>query len=88
MARMPQVTARELARFLKSQGYTEQRQSGSHLTLFHVGRDAPVTVPAHTGGASPADDHAALRVGILSILLPRRCSASHRSQSRCNATQI
>ncbi len=34
MARMPQVTARELVRFLKSQVFAEQRQSGSHLTLF------------------------------------------------------
>ncbi len=48
MARMPQVTARELVRFLKSQGYVEQRQSGSHLTLFHAGRAVSVTVPVHT----------------------------------------
>ena len=49
MARMPQVTARELVRFLKSQGFAEQRQSGSHLTLFHAGRGVSVTVPVHTG---------------------------------------
>ncbi len=36
MARMPQVTARGLVQFLKSQGFAEQRQSGSHLTLFHA----------------------------------------------------
>ena len=35
---MPQVTARELIRFLKSQGFTEDRQSGSHLTLWHQER--------------------------------------------------
>jgi len=29
---MPQVTARDLIRFLKSQGFIEDRQSGSHLT--------------------------------------------------------
>lgn len=33
MSRMPQVTARELVRFLKAQGFGEDRQSGSHLTL-------------------------------------------------------
>ncbi len=49
MARMPQVTARKLVRFLKSQGFAEQRQSGSHLTLFHAGRGVMVTVPVLRG---------------------------------------
>jgi predicted RNA binding protein YcfA (HicA-like mRNA interferase family) len=46
---MPQVTARELVRFLQSQGFVEDRQSGSHLTLWHEGRRVSVTVPFHTG---------------------------------------
>jgi predicted RNA binding protein YcfA (HicA-like mRNA interferase family) len=46
---MPQVTARELARFLKAQGFVEDRQTGSHLTLWHEGRKVSVTVPMHTG---------------------------------------
>ena len=33
MPRMPQITARELVRFLKSQSFVEDRQSGAHLTL-------------------------------------------------------
>ena len=33
MPRMPQVTARDLVRFLKSQGFVEDRQSGSHWGL-------------------------------------------------------
>ena len=49
MSRMPQVTARELVRFLKSQAFVEDRQSGSHLTLWHEGRRASVTIPMHTG---------------------------------------
>ncbi|MGO8688302.1 MAG: type II toxin-antitoxin system HicA family toxin [Thermoguttaceae bacterium] len=49
MSRMPQVTARDLIRFLKSQGFVEDRQSGSHLTLWHEGRQATVTVPVHAG---------------------------------------
>ena len=49
MSRMPQVTARELARFLKKQGFVEDRQSGSHLTLWHDGKKASVTIPMHTG---------------------------------------
>ncbi len=34
MPRMPQVTASDIVRFLKSQGFVEDRQSGSHLTLW------------------------------------------------------
>jgi predicted RNA binding protein YcfA (HicA-like mRNA interferase family) len=49
MARMPQVSARELVRFLKSQGFVEDRQSGAHLTLRHQAREVTVTVPVHTG---------------------------------------
>ncbi|MBI2900162.1 MAG: type II toxin-antitoxin system HicA family toxin [Planctomycetes bacterium] len=44
---MPQVTAREIVRFLKTQGFVEDRQSGSHLTLWHEGRMVSVTVPMH-----------------------------------------
>ena len=49
MTRMPLVTARELVRFLKSQGFAEDRQTGSHLTLRHEERKVSVTVPLHTG---------------------------------------
>jgi predicted RNA binding protein YcfA (HicA-like mRNA interferase family) len=49
MPRLPQLTARELVRFLKSQGFVEDRQAGSHLTLWHVARTVVVTVPIHTG---------------------------------------
>jgi predicted RNA binding protein YcfA (HicA-like mRNA interferase family) len=46
---MPQVTSRELVRFLKAQGFVEDRHSGSHLTLWHEHRKVAVTVPVHTG---------------------------------------
>ena len=49
MSRMPQISARELVRFLKSQGFVEDRQVGSHLTLWHAGREVTITVPVHTG---------------------------------------
>jgi predicted RNA binding protein YcfA (HicA-like mRNA interferase family) len=49
MMRMPQVTARDLIRFLKAQGFVEERQSGSHLTLWHEARSIAVTIPVHTG---------------------------------------
>jgi predicted RNA binding protein YcfA (HicA-like mRNA interferase family) len=46
---MPQVTAQDLVRFLKSQGFIEDRQAGSHLTLWHEERRVVVTGPMHTG---------------------------------------
>ena len=49
MSRMPQVTARELIAFLKKQGFVEDRQVGSHLTLWSERRGISVTVPVHTG---------------------------------------
>jgi len=49
MTRMPQVTARELVRFLKAQGFVEDRQTGSHLTLWHSQRNFSITIPVHTG---------------------------------------
>ncbi|MGH6896827.1 MAG: type II toxin-antitoxin system HicA family toxin [Geminicoccaceae bacterium] len=49
MARMPQVSARELVRFLRSQGFVEDRQSGAQLTLRHASRKVTATVPMHTG---------------------------------------
>ena len=49
MSRMPQLKARELVRFLKAQGFVADRQSGSHLTLWHPTRKVAVTVPVHTG---------------------------------------
>jgi predicted RNA binding protein YcfA (HicA-like mRNA interferase family) len=49
MPRLPQLTARELIAFLKSQGFVEDRQSGSHLTLWHATRMTSVTIPVHTG---------------------------------------
>jgi predicted RNA binding protein YcfA (HicA-like mRNA interferase family) len=45
---MPQVTAQDLIRFLKAQGFIEDRQSGSHLTLWHQHRQMSVTIPVHT----------------------------------------
>lgn len=49
MSRMPQVTSRELVQFLKKQGFVEDRQSGSHLTLWNAEKKLSVTVPMHAG---------------------------------------
>lgn len=45
--RTPQITARELIAFLKQQGFTVDRQTGSHQTLRHAERRVTVTVPVH-----------------------------------------
>jgi predicted RNA binding protein YcfA (HicA-like mRNA interferase family) len=49
MSRMPQVNARELIAFLKRRGYVEDRQAGSHLTLWHETECRSVTIPVHGG---------------------------------------
>jgi predicted RNA binding protein YcfA (HicA-like mRNA interferase family) len=49
MPRMPQVTAHEPIRFLKAQGFVEDQQAGSHLTLWHAGRSLSITVPVYAG---------------------------------------
>jgi predicted RNA binding protein YcfA (HicA-like mRNA interferase family) len=45
---MPQITARDMVQFLKAQGFVEDRQAGSHLTLLHSER-GPITIPVHGG---------------------------------------
>jgi len=49
VARLPQLSARELIRFLRAQGFAPRRQKGSHLTLRHEARRVAVTIPVHTG---------------------------------------
>jgi len=49
VTRLPQLTARELVGFLESQGFTRERQAGSHLTLRHAGKGVSLTIPVHTG---------------------------------------
>lgn len=47
--RMPQVTAREIVRALKRDGWIERAQKGSHLHFTHVTKPGRVTVPIHRG---------------------------------------
>ena len=47
--KLPALTAKQLIRFLKKQGFVEDRQSGSHLTLKHLTKNRTATVPVHTG---------------------------------------
>lgn len=49
MSRFPTIRASELLKFLKDHGFVPLRQAGSHLTLYHQGRDVAVTVPMHKG---------------------------------------
>jgi predicted RNA binding protein YcfA (HicA-like mRNA interferase family) len=46
---MPQVAARDLIRFLKAQGFIEDRQNGSHLTMWHPTQRISLTIPVHAG---------------------------------------
>jgi predicted RNA binding protein YcfA (HicA-like mRNA interferase family) len=47
--KLPALTAKQIIRFLKKQGFVEDRQSGSHLTLKHITQHRTVTIPVHTG---------------------------------------
>jgi predicted RNA binding protein YcfA (HicA-like mRNA interferase family) len=49
VTRLLQVTARDLVRFPKAQGFVEERQAGSHLTLWHEERKVSATIPVYTG---------------------------------------
>jgi len=49
MSRMPTIKASELVRFLKAKGFLEDRQRGSHLSLWQPENKIGVTVPLHSG---------------------------------------
>lgn len=41
------MTAKELLRILKADGWTEKSQRGSHLQLVHPSKSGKVTIPMH-----------------------------------------
>ena len=49
MAKLPQVTAREVVAVLHRLGFTDDRQTGSHLILYHAISRRRVVVPMHGG---------------------------------------
>lgn len=49
MSRLPTIKAAELVKFLRGQGFVEERQSGNHLVLRHPERKVSLTVPVRTG---------------------------------------
>ncbi|MDO8671697.1 MAG: type II toxin-antitoxin system HicA family toxin [Dehalococcoidia bacterium] len=59
--KLPRITAAELVKALKREGWFESRQSGSHLILRHLDRTGHVAVPMHAGKT--------VAVGLLSSIL-------------------
>jgi len=47
MGRLPSLKPRRLVRLLKSHGFEEDHQTGSHLVLRHPTRGVRVVVPMH-----------------------------------------
>lgn len=47
MTRLPRITAVELLRALRRDGWQPARQSGSHISLKHSTKSGTVTVPKH-----------------------------------------
>ena len=45
--KLPRITAFQLLRALKRDGWQQVRQSGSHVTLKHPAKSGSVTVPKH-----------------------------------------
>ncbi len=43
------MTAKELIKILKADGWFEKNQRGSHLQLVHLTKAGKVTVPIHSG---------------------------------------
>ena len=43
------MTAKEILRLLKADGWKEKAQRGSHLQLVHPSKPGKVTIPMHTG---------------------------------------
>ena len=47
--RLPRITAAELLRALRRDGWEEVHQTGSHIQLKHSTKSGRVTVPYHRG---------------------------------------
>ena len=52
--KLPQVSGEELLRALKSLGFVEQRQRGSHVHLKRLADNRRLTVPVHKGRTIPS----------------------------------
>jgi len=49
MSRLPTLTAKQLLKALLKAGFVEERQRGSHLSLYHPGTRRQTVVPMHSG---------------------------------------
>jgi predicted RNA binding protein YcfA (HicA-like mRNA interferase family) len=49
MGKLPSLTARKIVRALKSAGFVEDRQKGSHLVLMNLQTKARTVIPVHPG---------------------------------------
>jgi predicted RNA binding protein YcfA (HicA-like mRNA interferase family) len=47
------MTAKEVIRLLKKDGWYEKNQKGSHMQFIHPAKKGKVTVPAHSGDLPP-----------------------------------
>ena len=46
---LPSYTSKKLIRFFKKQGWREDRQRGSHLSLVNPDGSKTITIPVHSG---------------------------------------
>ncbi|MDP2632184.1 MAG: type II toxin-antitoxin system HicA family toxin [Candidatus Curtissbacteria bacterium] len=48
MPKLPKIRPRDLIRIFEKQGYTIDRQKGSHVILYHSSSRKRLTIPLHT----------------------------------------
>jgi predicted RNA binding protein YcfA (HicA-like mRNA interferase family) len=61
MTKLKRVTAAEMVRALRRAGFLEDRQEGSHVTLYSITAGRRVTVLMHTGDMSVRLTHKILK---------------------------
>lgn len=55
------MTAKQLLKILREDGWTEKSQKGSHLQLIHDFKPGKVTLPMHSGDIKPGTLHSILK---------------------------
>lgn len=55
------MTAKQLLRILREDGWFEKEQKGSHLQMVHPTKKGKITVPIHSGDIKPGTLHSILK---------------------------
>jgi len=67
MPYLPILNSKQLVKLLKKIGFVEQRQKGSHLSLYNFETQIAVTVPIHSKTVGKGLTHSILKQAGLTI---------------------